>query len=235
MGIEQTKILFAWSGGKDSSMALWKLQQDAAFEVVGLLVTGNKNTQRISMHGVRLDLARKQAKSIGLPLIEVLVDDNSYDGYEHKMSESLKKAMTDFGIEGVAFGDIFLEDLRQYREEKMALLSLKTYFPLWKKDTGLLVQEFLNSGFRTILCCVSDGPLDASFVGQELSAKLIESFPGAVDPCGENGEYHTFCFDGPIFKEKISFEVGEKVFKPLEEQYHDSHSGIKGFWFVDLI
>ena len=164
------KILFAWSGGKDSSMALWKLQQDPAFEIVGLLTTGNVDTQRVSMHGVRLGLARKQAESIGLPIFEVLVENPAYEEYEQKMSAMLAKCIRENQIEGVAFGDIFLEDLRKYREEKMALLGLEAYFPLWKSDTAQLAQTFIRSGFRTVLCCISDGQLTEDFIGKELNA-----------------------------------------------------------------
>lgn len=228
------KILFAWSGGKDSSMALWKIRQDPAFEVVGLLTTGNAAMQRISMHGVRLELARMQAQEIGLPLIEVLVEDDTYGGYEQKMTEVLQKSIAAHGIEGVAFGDIFLEDLRKYREEKMALLNLKTFFPLWKENTQNLVHYFLENGFKTILCCVSEGPLSEAFVGKELSAELLDQFPENVDPCGENGEYHTFCFDGPIFRNPVGFRIGERVFKPLDEKYVSEENPTKGFWFVDL-
>lgn len=225
----------AWSGGKDSAMALWKLQQDQALEVVALLTTGNLETQRISMHGVRLELARAQAKAIGLPLIEVLVSNDSYNEYEQRMSAALQDAVSQLGISGVAFGDIFLEDLRKYREEKMRTVGLDTYFPLWKSDTGMLVQEFMAAGFETILCCVSDGHLTEAFAGRIISTALIAELPEEVDPCGENGEYHSFCFNGPIFSHPVKYRTGEKVYKPLEEKYYSESNPVRGFWYADLL
>lgn len=232
---QKDKILMAWSGGKDSSMALWKLQQDPTVEVVGLLTTGNAITQRISMHGVRLELLRKQAKSIGLPVTEVLVESDTYEEYEQKMAAALEECILKYEITAVAFGDIFLEDLRKYREEKMALVGLKVYFPLWGKDTGLLVQEFIGAKFRTILCCVGEGPLNGDFSGVELTQALVQKLPDGVDPCGENGEYHTFCFDGPIFKHPVAFVKGEKIYRPMDEKYLSETSVTKGFWFADLL
>lgn len=225
----------AWSGGKDSAMALWKLRRDPAFEVMALLTTGNAGMQRISMHGVRLDLARQQAKSIGLPLLEMLVTDATYTGYEQKMEEMLTSAIATYGIQGVAFGDIFLADLRKYREEQLSRLKLKAFFPLWGQETRKLTETFLENGFKTILCCVNDGFLREDFVGRELTPSLVASFPPLVDPCGENGEYHTFCYAGPIFNKQVHFEVGKKVYKPLEEQYITPDSKTRGFWYVDLV
>lgn len=235
MTVQPIKVLMAWSGGKDSAMALWKLRQDPAFEVVALLTTGNAEMQRISMHGVRLDLARQQAESIGLPLLEMLVTDATYSGYEVKMGEMLTAAIATYGIQGVAFGDIFLADLRQYREQQLVRLNLKAFFPLWGQDTRQLAETFLASGFETILCCVNDGHLGAEFVGQRLSTSLLESFPPAVDPCGENGEYHTFCYAGPIFRKAVDFAVGEKVYKSLDAAYVTPDSKTRGFWYVDLV
>jgi uncharacterized protein (TIGR00290 family) len=235
MTIAPQKILLAWSGGKDSAMALWQLQQDTQFEVVALLTTGNEEMQRISMHGVRLDLARQQAASIGLPLLEMLVSDATYAGYEQKMGELLAEAIITYGIQGVAFGDIFLADLRKYREEQLARLSLKAYFPLWGADTEAQLHTFWKAGFETILCCVNDGYLGEAFVGQALTASLRAAFPADVDPCGENGEYHTFCYAGPIFRDAIPFRTGEKVYKPLDPAYITPDSKTRGFWYVDLV
>ena len=225
----------AWSGGKDSAMALWKLRQDPTFEVVGLLTTGSSDTQRISMHGVRLELAREQARSVGLPLVEMLVTNATYEEYEQSMSRTLQACVERFGISGVAFGDIFLEDLRAYREEKMSAIGLKAFFPLWNSDTGILAREFLAAGFETILCCINDGYLDESFAGQVLSEDLLRAFPKQVDPCGENGEYHSFCFNGPVFSYPVSYGTGDKVYKPLEDKYISADNPTRGFWYIDLL
>ena len=157
--MEREKAIFAWSGGKDSSLALYKILQEDQYEVVALLTTVNRELKRISMHGVRESLLEEQAKSIGIPLLKVWIDEASYEHYEKQMESTLSQAKAE-GVTTVIFGDIFLEDLREYRERNLKKVNMKAYFPLWKKDTQSLIQEFIDLKFKTITCCVNDGFFD---------------------------------------------------------------------------
>lgn len=229
------KAIFCWSGGKDSSFCLYEILKEQKYEVVYLLTTLNENFKRISMHGVQEELLEKQAQSIGIPLKKMYVKEGSYEEYERNM-EKLLLEMKAEGITNVIFGDIFLEDLRKYREDNLAKVGMAAVFPLWKKDTTKLILDFINLGFRTITCCVNDRYLGEDMVGAEIDAAFLNALPENVDPCGENGEFHTFCFDGPIFKSKIRFINGEKVYKPLEVKGEGvcSSDETKGFWYCDL-
>ncbi|HEY0029962.1 MAG TPA: diphthine--ammonia ligase [Bacteroidia bacterium] len=231
------KALFCWSGGKDSALALYKVLLDDRLEIVALLTTVNANFKRISMHGVREELLEQQAEAIGLPLIKMYVQEGSNAEYEKEM-ESLLLKYKEQGITKVIFGDIFLEDLRAYRENNLSKVGLTAEFPLWKQDTSALIKEFLQLGFRTITCCVNDLYLQEEQVGAEIDAAFIAALPANVDPCGENGEYHTFCYEGPIFKTPVKWTLGEKIFRPLELKTTDCISAVpatKGFWFCDLL
>lgn len=215
------KVLFCWSGGKDSALALFRLLNDERYEVVALLSTFNEHYQRVSMHGVRLELSERQAESIGLPLDKVFVSErSSNEEYSLKMAERML-AYKEQGVTTVAFGDIFLEDLRAWREENLAQIGMKAIFPLWKRDTGELIREFIALGFKTRICCVNEVYLGESDVGRDIDLDFIESLPANVDPCGENGEFHTFAYAGPIFREPLAIETGERVRR-------------EGFWFCDL-
>jgi uncharacterized protein (TIGR00290 family) len=204
-------ILFCWSGGKDSALALRSLLQDPEFEVVGLLTTVTEGFDRISMHGVRRELLHRQAGSIGLPVQEVSIPPNcDNDTYEARMAA----AMQPFRRRGtlhVAFGDIFLEDLRTYRESKLRTVNMTAVFPIWKVDSRELVARFLNEQFRAVAVCIDPKRLDAGFAGRELDASFFRDLPADVDPCGENGEFHTFVFAGPIFRSPIPVLVGPVV------------------------
>ena len=199
------KAIFNWSSGKDSALALYKTLQNSEIEIVSLLTSVNKKYNRISMHGVRTELLEQQAKSIGLPLhIMEIPEMPSMEDYEKVMQETLTK-FKEKGVTHSIFGDIFLEDLRKYREEKLAEIQLEAIFPLWKIPTKDLIHEFLDLGFKTIVVCVNERNLDKSFVGRIIDAQFIADLPDNVDVCGENGEFHTFTFDGPIFKKPIEF------------------------------
>ena len=236
--IEKTKAIFSWSGGKDSAYCLQKILAENIFDVKYLLTTVNANFKRVSMHGVREELLDAQADSIGIPLIKVWVKDGANEEYEKQMNESFLKAKSE-GIEHVIFGDIFLEDLRAYRENNLEKIGMKAIFPLWKIDTTFLIQDFIKKDFKTITCCVNDGYLNESWVGKVIDTSFINRLPKSVDPCGENGEYHTFCYSGTIFKNKINFTIGERIYKPLEIKIKDNSTAAStnitnGFWFVDL-
>jgi len=208
------KVLLSWSGGKDSALALHELHRDERYEVVGLLTSIAEEYKRVSHHGVREELLERQAASIGLPLDRLYLPTQPDDGcanerYEALMRETLQR-YCDAGVMLVAHGDIFLEDLRAYRERNLARLGMRGVFPLWKRDTGELIRSFIDSGFKAYLSCV-EGALGAAFAGRAIDHALLEDLPAGVDPCGENGEFHSFVYDGPIFREPIDVVVGEVV------------------------
>jgi uncharacterized protein (TIGR00290 family) len=240
------KSIFNWSGGKDSAMCLHKIQQTKQYDIISLLTSVNESFQRISMHGVRVDLLEKQAKSIGLPLLKIQIPEiTTMEVYDDIMKSSLLELQKK-GVESSIFGDIFLEDLRIYRESKLAEVNLKGIFPLWKIPTDKLIREFIDLGFNTITTCVNDKYLDKSFVGRIIDHDFLKDLPSNVDPCGENGEFHTFVFDGPIFSEPISFIKGEIVYKNCTSGKqtessttididNDNSPFNNGFWYCDLI
>ncbi len=211
--MDKEKVIFTWSGGKDSSMALYELIGVGRYEVVALLTTITAQYDRISMHGVRRELLIKQADAIGIPLREVCITKNgSNEEYELRMAEALSEFKKS-GIDKVAFGDIFLEDLRKYREENLAKIGMKGIFPIWKRDTRALAKSFIGLGFKAVVVCVDTWKLSPEFSGMEFDSQFLNKLPEGVDPCGENGEFHTFVYDGPIFKKKVGFRRGERVLK----------------------
>jgi uncharacterized protein (TIGR00290 family) len=215
-------VLFCWSGGKDSAMALHALQSAPSHHVTALLTTVTEEFDRISMHGVRRALLERQAESIGLPLHAVLIPPQCVNAiYEARMNEALNEYLAR-GVQRVAFGDIFLEDLRVYREQNLARIGMEALFPIWKRDSRELAREFLRLGFQAITVCVDPRVLDSSFAGRVLDESFFADLPPGVDPCGENGEFHTFVFDGPVFQTPIRFITGEKVLRD-------------GFYFCDLL
>ncbi len=241
------KVIFNWSGGKDSSLALHKILQTQEYEILCLLTSVSEKYQRISMHGVRAELLEKQTKSIGLPLVKVQIPEmTTMENYDRVMSETLND-LKNQGATASVFGDIFLEDLRTYRENRLEEVNLKGIFPLWKMPTNMLIEEFIDLGFKTITTCVNKKYLDQSFVGRIIDRDFLKDLPKNVDPCGENGEFHTFVFDGPIFKEPILFEKGEIVYRKYEAPTKKDTSTYNcgddeaespydfGFWYCDLI
>ncbi|MGN6183321.1 MAG: ATP-binding protein [Thermoanaerobaculia bacterium] len=202
------KTLLSWSSGKDSAWTLHRLQSDDRYEVVGLLTTVNRDADRVAMHAVRSELLRKQADAAGLPLWVVPIPSPcSNEEYERAMNDVMRRADAE-GIERIAFGDLFLEDIRAYREEKLASTRIKPVFPLWGSDTRELAREMIDGGLRARLTCVDPRVLDAKFAGREFDATLLDELPSHVDPCGERGEFHSFAYDGPMFRERIAIESG---------------------------
>ena len=202
-------------------MALQRTLASGQFEVTSLLTTISDSFHRVSMHGVREQLLEMQAESLGLQLQKLMIPypcPNTV--YEEKMRETLQR-WKGKGVTHVIFGDLFLEDIRRYREEKLSLLDLTPVFPVWGKDTARLAREMIAAGFRAILSCVDPRKLDPNFAGRQFDSSLLRDLPEGVDPCGENGEFHTFVYDGPIFEKAIRVEVGEKVNRD-------------GFQFADL-
>lgn len=207
--------LVSWSGGKDCMLALWHARQ--SFEIVALLTTVTRDFARISMHGVRIELLRKQADRLGLPLQIVEIPHPCSNAiYE----QAMKDAWTSAGEPAVICGDLFLEDVRRYREERL-FGSAACVFPIWQRQTAVLAREFMALGFRATLCCVDTQVLPAEFAGREFDEALLADLPAGVDPCGENGEFHTFVYDGPAFSTPIRFEPGERVLREERFSYCD--------------
>jgi uncharacterized protein (TIGR00290 family) len=203
------KVLLSWSGGKDSALALYEISQNQHYEIAGLLTTVTEDYHRISMHGVRESLLEQQANSLGLPLSKVFISKNgSNEEYESKTKEVLLTYQKT-GVSMVVFGDISLEDIRKYREQNLAKVGMKGVFPIWRKDN--LPQTFIDLGFQAIITCVDAKVLDKRFVGRLFDGDFLDELPAGVDPNGENGEFHSFVFEGPIFAEKILYEIGPVV------------------------
>jgi uncharacterized protein (TIGR00290 family) len=215
------RVNLSWSGGKDSALAFRELSRDPRYEVRSLLTTVTEGYDRISMHGVRISLLDQQAKAVGLPLVKVAIPQSANnEQYESRMREVLARERAN-GVTTVGFGDIFLEDIRRYREEKLSQVGMKAIFPIWKRDTRELALEFINAGFLAILTCVDSKQLDSSFVGRTFDRSLLGDLPSKVDPCGENGEFHTFVYAGPIFSQPISVRKGEIVLRENRFYYCD--------------
>ncbi|MDF3026297.1 MAG: binding protein [Fluviicola sp.] len=226
---------FNWSGGKDSTLALYKILREKKFDIRYLLTTLNQEADRISMHGVRSELLLPQAESLGIPVKQIQLPSSADMGaYETVMSTAIRELKAE-GISDCIFGDIFLEDLRAYREQKLQEVQISAHFPLWKGDTSDLVNEFIDLGFKTMVVCVDGSKLGEEFAGRIIDRDFLNDLPANVDPCGENGEFHTFVYDGPIFQKPIQFELGERVLKTYSMKDKDDKPLEYGFWFQDLI
>jgi len=205
------KTWLSWSSGKDSAWALHVLRQSGEHEVAGLFTTINSAFDRVAMHAVRVELLRHQAQAVGLPLHLIEIPYPCTDEqYAAVMADFMARARNE-GVQCMAFGDLYLEDVRRYREERMQRTGIEPVFPLWKKPTRQLLEEMLANGLRACLTCVDPRVLPAEFAGRELTTALLESMPADIDPCGENGEFHTFVFDGPMFAQPLDIEMGEVV------------------------
>lgn len=235
------KLYFNWSSGKDSALALHFLLNDACFDVDLLLTTINLPQDRISMHGVRRELLLNQFKSIGLQhKIIDLPEELTMKSYNSIMSDQVEILQRE-QYKYAGFGDILLEDVKEYREKQLSLFHIKGIFPLWKKNTLEVANQFINEGFKAIVVSINSTLLDQSYCGRLLDKDFLKDLPAGVDPSGENGEFHTFCFDGPIFKEPVPFSVGEIIYKeykaPKDPDRADDSDKVEmiGFWFCDLL
>jgi len=215
------KVIMSWSGGKDSSLALNEIKKNSDYEITALLTTTSSDYDRISMHGVRRVLLEKQAESLDIPLDVIPIPkSHTLEEYGMKMQEALERHAK-AGVTGVVFGDIFLEDLKKYREDNLAKVQMKGIFPIWKRNTSELAKTFTDLGFRAVITTIDSKVLDKSFVSREFDKDFCAELPLKVDPCGENGEFHSFVYDGPIFKEPISHKKGEIVFRENRFYYCD--------------
>jgi len=219
---QEKAVLVSWSGGKDSCMALREIHRTPNLRVEALLTTITRDYDRISMHGVRRILLEQQAASLGIPLHQILISKGaSNEEYETKMGEAFA-IYREHGIRSVAFGDLFLEEIRAYRKRLLARHAMIGLYPVWKRDTLALIREFISLGFKTAVVCVDPAQLDPSFLGQLIDEEFLSQLPPGVDPCGENGEFHTFVFDGPMFRHPVKFVFGKKICRDA-------------FWFCDLL
>jgi len=219
---DQPKAIVSWSSGKDSAMSLYILLKLDQHEIRGLFTTVSDVFRRVSMHGVREALLDSQAISVGLPLEKIRIPyPCPNEVYEQEMSSKLLQYKAR-GITHIIFGDLFLEDIRKYREEKLSLVGITPIFPLWKEDTMELAKKIVEAGFRAIITCVDETRLKSDFAGREFDEEFLADLPSGIDPCGENGEFHTFVYDGPIFRKRVNFVVGEGVTRD-------------GFRFTDLL
>lgn len=232
--MKKPKAVFNWSGGKDSALALQKILREGEYEVVSLLTTINSKDKRSSMHAIPLALLTRQANSLKIPLHVVdLVPDGNMQDYENSMRESVeyfkRKGVTHF-----VFGDIFLEDVRAYREKQLTPYGIKVVEPLWGKTTHEIMNDFLESHLKTIIVTTMADILDEGFIGKEINNELLEQLPDNCDICGENGEYHTFCFDGDIFENPVPFHLGEPVLKTFSIKMETNDMKDFSYWFSNI-
>ncbi|MEH6656739.1 diphthine--ammonia ligase [Leeuwenhoekiella marinoflava] len=234
---------FNWSSGKDSALALYKVLAEKEFNITKLVTTVNADVDRVSMHGLRKELLDLQAERLRLPLEKIQLAGNvTMAEYSEILGAAAKRSVSEGNTHSI-FGDIFLEDLKNYREEQLAQVGLKAVFPLWKKDTKELITEFIDLGFKAITVCVNGKYLDQSFAGRIVDHQFVADLPKNVDPCGENGEFHTFVFDGPIFSKPVEFKIGEQVkrkYEPAKSNDDNCFSDDEKpwdteFYFCDLI
>lgn len=218
-----TPVLLAWSGGKDSTLALERLLDNSRWRVAGLLTTVTTGYDRIAIHGVRRSILRRQVDGIGLRLIEAEIPPQaSNEVYEAAFADALARARREHaGLDTIAFGDLFLEDVRAYREAMLGALGWHGLYPLWGEDTTRLAHRFIDRGYRAILSCVDTQQIDAAFCGREFDAALLADLPATADPCGENGEFHTCVYAGPLWPQAIALDRGERVLRENRFQYVD--------------
>jgi uncharacterized protein (TIGR00290 family) len=207
------KVIVAWSGGKDSALALYEILKSGGFDVIKLLTTVTQDDDRISIHGVRRVLLEQQATAMGFPLEKTFISKGASDEeYESELLKTLKKQRDD-GVSSVVFGDIFLEDIKKYREQILAKAGMNGIYPLWQRNTKDLAHRFINLGFKAIITSIDSNVLGKDFVGREYDEQFLLDLPENVDPCGENGEFHSFVYGGPIFRQKVFFKKGEIVLR----------------------
>jgi uncharacterized protein (TIGR00290 family) len=218
----QEKIMVSWSGGKDSTLALYELQRTNKYDIYALMTTLAGGYERVSMHGVRKTLLEEQARCLGYPLHQIILSQqSSNEEYAAMVRGALVKGIAD-GVSAVAFGDIFLEDIRRFREaEIISQVGIQGLFPLWKRETSELAHTFIGLGFKAIITCVDASVLGRQFVGRVFDDQFLSDLPSSVDPCGENGEFHSFVYDGPLFRQRVACSRGEVVFRENRFYYCD--------------
>lgn len=228
------KAVFNWSGGKDSALALWKVLQSGEYEVISLLTTVNKQNQRSFMHAIPVALLQKQAESIGIPLyVAELKPGGEMQGYEEVMCEAVRYFLGR-GVTHFIFGDIFLHDVKIYRERQLQPYGITVVEPLWGKTSIEIMEEFLVSGLRTVVVTTMAEKLGKNFIGRTVDAGFIEDLPDDADVCGENGEYHTFCYAGGMFRQPVGFALGEPLYRTYPVKQDDGTEKDYAYWFANL-
>jgi uncharacterized protein (TIGR00290 family) len=231
----KNKAFLNWSSGKDSALALFLVLAEGKLNIETLVTTLNADVNRVSMHGLRAALLRKQAEAIGFPLLEIKLPESiSMEKYSEVIEREFQE-LVNTGFTQAIYGDIFLEDLREYRQKSLQKVGLQAVYPLWKQDTATLARKIINLGFKAIIIATSDTLLGKDFCGREYNHAFLDNLPEGVDPCGESGEFHTFVYDGPIFKNPVSFEIGERVKRDLNTSSTKTGDWESIFWFCDLL
>lgn len=225
--------VFNWSGGKDSALALWKAISSGEYRIVSLLTTVNRDTERSSMHGIPVNLLERQAESIGIPLSILELPSGEMAGYESAMSQAVERFVSQ-GIDHFIFGDIFLHDVRSYRERQLSPYGVTVVEPLWGKSSAEIMEEFLASGLKTKVITTESEALGREWIGRTIDRRFIDDLPSGIDQCGENGEYHTFCYDGPIFSHPVTFSLGEPFMKCFPVRLDDGSEKSYCYWFADI-
>ncbi|MEW4488525.1 ATP-binding protein [Thalassoglobus sp. JC818] len=220
--------ILSWSGGKDCALALDAIQQRGDYEVVSLLTTFTRDVERVSMHGVRRELIQEQARQLRLPLDEVWIDPQCDNA---RYEAAMQTALTDWrekDVSVVAFGDLFLQEIRDYRDRLVEQVGMTAIYPLWERDTSELAQEFIERGFRAVTCCVDTERLPEAFCGREIDRDFLKDLPDSIDPCGENGEFHSLLVDAPQMEASLAIEFGEFhydrqfLFREITLSHHQS-------------
>lgn len=228
------KAVFNWSGGKDSALALLKALRSGEYDIVSLLTTVNRDSRRSTMHAIPESLLRMQADSIGLPIHVVdLTPKGDMSDYEHAMQAAVGRFSAQ-GVRHFIFGDIYLHDVRSYREKQLARYGIGVVEPLWDKPPAEVIEEFLASGLRTVIVTTMADKLGREYIGRTIDRGLVESLPADVDPCGENGEYHTLCYDGPLFRRPVPFVLGEPFLFSHEVGLEDGSRKTFSYWFAGI-
>jgi uncharacterized protein (TIGR00290 family) len=226
--MERESIVMSWSGGKDSAYALHHILKEDKYDVKYLLTTIFKPNKRVSMHGVPEALIEKQALNIGIPLIKIYIEEKTHNEYDIKMKETLLKFKEE-DINTIAFGDIFLEDLKEYREQRLSEVYMEALFPLWGQNTKTLAHQFINDGFKTHICSIDTSKIKKELVGVDYTINFLNQLNVEIDPCGENGEFHSFCYEGPIYTNTVEFKqhgVVSKIYKHNNESFEYLFSDI---------
>lgn len=232
--MERIKAVFNWSGGKDSAHALWQAIRSGQYEIVALLTTVNRSSQRSTMHGIPTGLLEAQARQIGIPLYKVdLTPKGGMDDYASAMSDAVRHFQQS-GVTHFIFGDIFLHDVRSYRERQLNPMGIEVVEPLWGKPSEEVIDDFLASGLQTIVVTTMADGLGEAAIGRTIDRAFIDSLPQGVDPNGENGEYHTFCYDGPIFRSPVPFRLGTPFSRSFDIRLDDGTIQSYSYWFADL-
>lgn len=236
--MNKKKISVSWSGGKDSAYALYQLLKSDEYEVLNLHTVFDADLKRVGLHGVPEHLIEAQAEALGFPLRKVyLPKDSSHDSYEAVIRDFSLSQKAE-GINHIMYGDIFLEDLKAYRDKQLDSAGMKGIYPIWQRSTDQLVRQFIHDGFRTVVCAANAALLGRDKVGKTIDDEWLSDLPENVDPCGENGEFHTFVYDGPVFNQPVGFHKGDVVEKSYEYKKKEDDGSVvdmqSSFWFQDL-